>query len=100
MSMREVAAVAVAHVIAGFRLDPSKDPVRVVGVIDQVLQFTDLSERQKLNPYRDILFDMAENDLAEDFADGEGGELRAKFKDYFNAIFDEYTREDRQVSLL
>lgn len=100
MSMREVVTAGVAQIIAGFRLVPPKEPARVVGVIDQVLQLADSAARKTMNPYRDILFDMAEAELSDDFADDDTGELRTKFKVYFDAVFDEYVREDREVLLI
>lgn len=98
MSMRDLALAAVAQVVASFRLRPTKAPERVVKALDMTLQLVKPDERQQIESYRETLFDMAENELVNDFEENEI--LRAEFETYYNQVFDLYVKPDRAVTVL
>lgn len=97
MDQRQIAQIAIQQVIAGFSLSPPKEPDRVVTTLDNALRL-DKDGRAKLDPYRAVLFDLAEMELVESFE--AQPEKRAEFTTYFNSIFESYINPEREMLLL
>jgi hypothetical protein len=93
-TMKEVAGAAIGNLIAAFQLEPPKEPARVVTLLDGVLGL-DKEVRIGLAKYEDLLFDMAEAQLVDLFA--EIPERRAEFAIYFERIFTSFTDAEREV---
>lgn len=83
-----------AEVINAFRLDPPKEPKRVVAMFDHVFGLSK-DKRAEMNALREVGLDIAENQLTEDFA--EDASLREKFTAYYTEIFDLYTDPERET---
>ena len=94
---KTIAGVAIANLIAAFQLDPPKEPERVVVMLDNVLGL-DRETRAGLVQHRDLLFDMAETQLSEYFADLP--EKRAEFTTYYGQVFDSFTDPAREAVTL
>jgi len=96
-SNEELAQIAVANIVSGWRLEPPKEPDRIIRFFDQALKL-DTKTRTLLKPYKDYLFDCAELQLEQDFA--EAPEKREDFKTYFDQVFDEFVNPEREVKVL
>lgn len=95
--VRQVASVAISNLIAGFQLDPPKEPARMVSMLDNILGL-DKETRGGLKDYRDQLFDMAEVQLSDYFIDLP--EKRAEFSTYFELVFSMFVDLEREVKTL
>lgn len=84
--------VLLGELIKAFRLDPPKEPKRVVAMLDHLCNPTK-DERVHMKALREVGLDIAENQLAEDFA--EDASLREKFAAYYLSVFDLYTDLER-----
>lgn len=82
------------EMIKAFRLDPPKDPMRVVAMFDHVFSLTK-EQRAQMKEMREVGLDVAENQLVEDFI--EDATIREKFSTYYNAVFDLYTDPEREA---
>lgn len=82
------------ELIKAFRLNPPKEPKRVVAMFDHVFGLTK-DERAKMKALCEVGLDIAENQLAEDFA--EDASLREKFAAYYIEIFNLYTNPERET---
>lgn len=95
MATPEIGLMAMlAEVINAFRLDPPKEPKRVVAMFDHVFALSK-EKRVEMNALREVGLDIAENQLTEDFA--EDASLREKFTTYYTEIFDLYTDPERET---
>lgn len=83
-----------SELIKAFRLVPSKEPKRVVTMLDHLFALTK-EQRAEMTATREVGFDIAENQLIEDFA--EDASLREKFAAYYNEVFDLYTDPERET---
>lgn len=96
MAQPELGLMAMlAEVINAFRLDPPKEPKRVVAMFDHVFA-QNKEKRAEMNTLREVGLDIAENQLTEDFA--EDASLREKFTIYYTEIFDLYTDPERETA--
>jgi len=95
--IRELAGLAIQTIVTCFRLEPPKPAERVVPMLDSSLGMTK-EQRSDLLTYKQVLFDLAEAQLEEDFS--SESQKRPEFKSYFEAIFSEFVRADREVLTL
>lgn len=95
--IRELAGLAIQTIVTNFRLRPPKAADRVVAVLDSSLGM-DKEQRAGLLPFKQVLFDLAEAQLEEDFS--AEIERRESFQAYFDAVFDDFVRPDREVVAL
>jgi|GEM_PF-3631428 len=95
--IRELAGLAIQTIVTNFRLQPPKSADRVVAVLDSSLGM-DREQRVALLPFKQVLFDLAEVQLEEDFS--ADPKQRESFQAYFDAIFDDFVRPDREVIAL
>jgi len=96
-TIRELAGLAIQTIVTNFRLQPPKSADRVVAVLDSSLGM-DKEQRVELLPFKQVLFDLSEAQLEEDFS--AEPKQRESFQAYFDAIFDEFVRPDREVVAL
>lgn len=87
--------IMLGELIKSFRLDPPKDAKRVVTMFDHVFALTK-EQRAQMAGLRDIGLDIAENQLAEVFA--EDASQRDKFVLYYAEVFDLYTNPERETT--
>lgn len=87
--------IMLGELIKSFRLDPPKDPKRVVVMFDHLFALTK-EQRAQMAALRDIGLDIAENQLGEVFA--EDASQRDKFSLYYAEIFDLYTDPERETT--
>jgi hypothetical protein len=80
------------EVIKAFRLDPPKEPPRVVAMLDLLFPMK-REDRVNIKQVRERAFDIAENQLSEDFA--ENPELREQFRQYYDQVFDTFVDPER-----
>lgn len=85
------------EVIKAFRLDTPKEPHRVVAMLDLLFPMKK-EDRVKIKQVRETAFDIAENQLVEDFA--ENPELREQFQQYYDQVFDSFVDPERVVASL
>jgi len=97
ISRRELAGIAIQNIVTAFRLQPPKEPERVVAMLDSALNM-DADQRNQMIPFKNVLFDLAENQMEEDFA--ANPESREEFKGYFYKVFDQFVQADREVTSL
>lgn len=93
MNHQQMAAAAVANIVASFKL--KKEPERVVRVLDASLQLSKTS-RSQLVQYRDLLYDSAELQVSETLEDVDDALLK-EFKEYFDKVFDLYIDAERET---
>jgi hypothetical protein len=86
-----------AEVVKQFRLEPPKEEPRVVALLDQLFQLP-ADRRQVLLAFKDTGFDWCEGQLEDVFA--EDPRQRDEFKRYYENIFTEFTRSDREAKFL
>jgi hypothetical protein len=89
LDFNAIVGTAIQQIISGFRLTPPKESERIVRILNTLLPNLGNSVKAVLKTKRDTLFDMAELQLVEDFADDP--DKRAQFADYFAKVFDGFT---------
>jgi hypothetical protein len=94
---QQVAAVAIANITAGFRLDPPLTPEEVVSVLDQIIPHED-AILAKIESNKRVLRSMADLQLEEHYADHEGA--RAAFADYFEVVLTRFCDRNREPNTL
>lgn len=94
---RELAGLAIQTIVNSFRLEPPKPADRVVAMLDSSLGMNK-EQRAELLPFKQVLFDLAELQLEEDFS--AESQRRESFQAYFDAAFDDFVRPDREVQAL
>lgn len=83
------------ELIKAFRLVPTKEPKRVVTMLDHLFALTK-EQRADMKGMREVGLDISENQLSEDFV--EDASLREKFTTYYNEVFDLYTDPERETA--
>lgn len=94
---RELAGLAIQTIVTSFRLQPPIPVDRVVAMLDSSVSMSK-EQRAELLPFKQVLFDLAETQLEEDFS--AEVKKRESFQAYFYAVFDEFVRPDREVVAL
>jgi hypothetical protein len=90
----QIGLAMLAEIVKAFRLEPPKEETRVVALLDQCFQL-DADRRQILLAFRETGFDWCEGQLEDVFAEAPG--QRGEFRRYYEQIFTEYTRADREA---
>jgi hypothetical protein len=93
----QVGMAMVGEVCKAFRLDPPKEPARVVAMLDQMFRL-DKTSRARLQAVKESGYDIAENQLVDLFE--ENPDLRQEFKRYYYELFDLFTDANREASFL
>jgi len=91
---RELAGLAVQTIVTCFRLQPPKLAERVVAILDGSLNMTK-EQRAELQPFKQVLFDLAEVQLEEDFS--SESKQREDFQAYFDDVFTMFVSADREA---
>jgi hypothetical protein len=90
----QIGLAMLAEIVKAYRLEPPKEASRVVALLDQCFQLSS-DRRQILLAFRQTGFDWCEGQLEDVFAEQPG--QRAEFDRYYEEIFTEYTRADREA---
>lgn len=97
LTLKDKAQVAVAHLVSGFLPESPSSATDMVALLDNVLEL-DRESRAKLVGFKTMLWTLAKGQFCEKFESGP--ELIAEFQAFFDQVFDEYVRADREVRLL
>jgi hypothetical protein len=96
--LKERAMYAVMIIIRNYQL--GKPAERVIVQIDNAVPIT-AEEKEQLKPHRDLAFDSAENELADYLLEQDDPDAeRAKFKKYFDSVFDLFVDPEREAKIL
>lgn len=102
MSQQQAVLAIASTIVKCWRLAPPMEVKKVVNLVDMILQLSQAAPRAALvTQYSEIVTDIAETELVEDWTDPEttvGN--RDAFGEFCKAIFEEYGRPDREVKLL
>ena len=99
MSQRELILAVASQIMAGWKLDPPNDMAKTVTMLDLILQQGDSGTRKLLAElHSDTIRTICESGLAEEWLiEGSTVGSREHFSVFFDELFAEYVRADRQV---
>jgi hypothetical protein len=83
--------VILSEIVKAFRLMPPKEPARVANMLHKLFPLTP-SDRLQVGEMRQVGFDIAENELVDDFE--QDPEMRKKFTSYYNEVVDLYLKTE------
>ncbi len=102
MSQRDLILAVASTIMACWKLDPPKNVIETVGMVDLILQQDDGPTRKVLaDTYGETIHSICETGLAEEWMleDTHVGDRKA-FKTFFDQVMAEYARIDREVMAL
>ena len=99
MSQRELILAVASTIMSCWKLDPPKDVAETVTMVDLILQQSDQSTRKLLAElHSDTILTICETGLAEEWLiENSAVGNREDFGVFFEKVFAEYVRPDRQV---
>ncbi len=102
MSQRELILSVASTIVHCRKLQPPKDVAATIRMVDLILQQDDAVIRKQLSDsYSEIILDICETQLAEEWNDPDSTvSNRAEFGEFFSELFVEYVRADRTVMVL